>query len=63
MSAKMFRCPNCKADGGDVGVFGAYFTIYECSSCEERFCHKCPSSDIGKSLCTLRQEGLLQGGG
>jgi DNA-directed RNA polymerase subunit RPC12/RpoP len=47
MSEKMFRCPNCKADGGDVGMFGAYFTIHECSNCGERFCHKCPSSGNG----------------
>jgi hypothetical protein len=44
---KMSRCPNCSADGSDVGAFGSYFYVYECSDCEGRFCHKCESSHNG----------------
>lgn len=43
----MYHCPNCRSDGNDIGMFGSYFMIYECSHCEERFCYKCESSHNG----------------
>lgn len=44
---KMFKCPNCDADGSQVDAFGVYFYIFECSDCGERFCHHCEASHNG----------------
>lgn len=38
---KMYRCSNCRSDGSSIGAFGACLFIYECSACDERFCHRC----------------------
>lgn len=57
---QMFRCPNCKTDGAAVGSFSSYFAIYECSDCDERFCHHCPASHNGHYCAHCGKQGYFK---
>lgn len=42
------HCPHCRADQTDISWSAAYFDIYECSECAEKYCCKCRDSNNGK---------------
>lgn len=42
------RCPGCKSTKDDIGIFGAYFDVYQCKNCSHCFCYKCRGSNGGR---------------
>jgi len=38
-------CPNCGADKNDISWAAAYFDVYKCNDCGEKYCHKCRDSN------------------
>jgi len=43
-------CPNCGAGKNDIGWSAAYFDVYECRDCGEKYCFKCRGSN-GARYC------------
>lgn len=48
MSNYVVRCPRCRSDASDIGMFGSYFDIYKCSECATEYCYLCRNSNNGR---------------
>lgn len=50
MPTYIHSCPNCGRDKNDIGWSAAYFDVYECRNCGQKYCHACPGSN-GARYC------------
>lgn len=48
MPSYISQCPNCGSNKNDISWLAAYFDVYECQRCNQKFCYHCPGSNGGR---------------